>query len=176
MDFSFVMRTNPYNLLIYDGDKQRAKYAIDAQKAMEWWRKDDYSTFTFNKNRQSFEVRVPVDITGDGMIINKEFAAFLFQNIKIGKISDQLKTIWVELLMQYDVVLLGGRVVFRKKENAYQEIDPIIWTMKNFLYGFYRFDTISSYKLNNDGKKTDSPTEEEITEDYYDENPNPRFR
>ncbi len=96
----------------------------------------------------------------------------MFHAIKIGKINDLLKSVWIEVLLQYDVVWVHNRVLFREKELVEDEIDPYIWNMKNFIYGFYRFDDIYSYKLNEDGKKTDTPYKESISEDYYDGNPN----
>ncbi len=62
MDFSFVFRTNPYNLIIFDGDPDKAKYTMDAQKAMDWYKKGDYISFTYDKNRQTpIEFKLPVD-------------------------------------------------------------------------------------------------------------------
>lgn len=176
MDFSFVFRTNPHNLIIYDGDANKAKYTMDPQKAMEWYKKDDYSNFTFDKHRQRYDIKLPVDLSDEGININKEFAAFLFQNIKVGKINDVLKTVWIEVLKSYDVIFVHNRVLFREKEVKVREIDPYIWNMKNFIYGFYRFDTIFSYKDTGNGKKSTEPFEENIAEDYYDGHPDANFQ
>lgn len=140
--FDFIFRFNQNWVIFYQWEPSTAKTTFDSQKAIQWRqsciRFRDYETKIHTKK---INFRVPISDNG-WVDVTLELKTFLYQAAKGKRLEDLLVRIRWEFLSEYDCFNNGWVISFREKNRVTTGIDDWLFLMKQFIYGFRRFEDV----------------------------------